>query len=432
MMKRIEISEMENHIGEKVIIPCWMQGIRMQKSIAFINIRDGWTMGQAVVYEPTPLNRLKELAPGQAVELLGNIVSNGESFYGHELSVEGIRFEGDKDRYSEIAISKKDLHHSASYALDHGVILLRRPDRRFVLRLSFLLTRLFREYLDKDGFTEIHTPKINKGTMEGGSALFSLDYFGEKAFLAQSPQLHKQIMVGVFQRVYETGPVFRAEKHATSRHLNEYTSLDVEMGFIHSHRDLMAYLSRLLKFMLLRAYEISQEWEERMPVPWPVIPGNIPILDFDKAKELCREGDVPAGEKDLSPAEEKYLGEWALKERNSDFIFIEGYPLSARPFYTMPDEDNLEKTMSFDLLFRGQELITGGKRLHKVSDYEKVMKYKGLQKDALLPYLEAFEAGMPPHGGFAIGLERLVQSLMMFDNIRQATAFPRDCKRLQP
>lgn len=431
-MKRIEISEMKHHIGEKVIIPCWMQGIRMQKSIAFINIRDGWSMGQAVVYNPAPLARLKELAPGQAVEFLGNIVSSKESSYGHELSIEGIRFEGDKDRYSEIALSKKDLHHNASFALDHAVTLLRRPERRFVLRLSSLLTQLFREYLNKDGFTEIHTPRINRGTMEGGSALFSLDYFGEQAFLAQSPQLHKQIMVGVFQRVYETGPVFRAEKHATSRHLNEYTSLDVEMGFIHSHRDLIYYLSKLLKFMLVRAYELSQEWEERMPVPWPVIPEDIPILDFEKAKELCREEDVPAGEKDLSPAEEKYLGEWALKERNSDFLFIEGYPLSARPFYTMPDEDDLQKSMSFDLLFRGQELITGGKRLHKVSDYEKVMEQKGLVKEAFQTYLEAFEAGMPPHGGFAIGLERLVQSLMMFENIRQATAFPRDCKRLSP
>lgn len=431
-MKRIEIAQMEKHIGERVIIPCWMQGIRRQKNIAFISMRDGWSTGQALAESETLLSRLDELAPGHAVELLGQIVSSEQSRYGHELMVEAIRFEGDKTRSSEIDLSKKESRHSPSFELDHAVTLLRRPDRRVVLRLSSLLVRLFRQYLDKDGFTEIHTPKIHKGSMEGGRSLFSLDYFGEMAFLAQSPQLHKQIMVGIFQNVYETGPVFRAEKHATSRHLNEYTSLDVEMGFIHSHRDLMDYLSRLLRFMIQRSYEVLQEWPERMPLPWPMIPENIPIMDFDHARELCREAGIPAGEKDLSPAEEKYLGEWALKERASDFIFIEGYPMAVRPFYTMPDDDNPQKSMSFDLLFRGQELITGGKRLHRVTDYEKVMKEQGLNPEDFSHYLEAFEAGMPPHGGFAIGLERLVQSLLMLENIRQATGFPRDCKRLHP
>ena len=423
---------MKYQIGERVIIPCWMQGIRRQKSIAFISMRDGWSQGQAVVFTKALLSRLDELAAGHGVELLGTVRESGQSRYGHELEVEAIRFEGDRNRFSEIDLSKKEISHSSSFELDHAVTLLRRPERRFVLRLSSLLTTLFREYLNKEGFTEVHTPKINRGSMEGGSSLFELDYFGERAFLAQSPQLHKQIMVGIFQNVYETGPVFRAEKHATSRHLNEYTSLDVEMGFIHSHRDLMSFLNRLLPFMMNRAREKMQEWPEKIPLPWPALPESIPILDFKQARKLCAEKGISGGEKDLSPAEEKYLGQWVLKERNSDFVFIEGYPMAVRPFYTMADEDDTQKSMSFDLLFRGQELITGGQRLHRVSDYEKVMGDKGLNREDFGPYLEAFEAGMPPHGGFAIGLERLVQSLMTMENIRQATAFPRDCKRLQP
>jgi len=423
---------MENHITERVIVPCWMQGIRRQKSIAFISLRDGWSMGQAVVESDDLLNRLDSLAPGHAVELLGTIVASEQSVYGHELLVEAIRFEGDHERSSDIDLAKKELHHSPSFELDHAVTLLRRPERRFVLRLSSLLTSLFRQYLDKEGFTEIHTPKLNRGSMEGGSSLFSLDYFGERAFLAQSPQLHKQIMVGVFQKVYETGPVFRAEKHATSRHLNEYTSLDVEMGFIESHRELMQYLTRLLRFMINRAYEIQQDWPERMPVPWTMVPENIPVLDFEEAKRLCLEAEIVPGVKDLSPAEEQYLSDWAQREKHSDFLFVEGYPMAARPFYTLPDEDQSQRSQSFDLLFRGQELVTGGRRLHRVSDYEKVLADKGLNREDFSAYLEAFEAGMPPHGGFAIGLERLVQSLMGLENIRQATAFPRDGKRLAP
>jgi nondiscriminating aspartyl-tRNA synthetase len=316
--------------------------------------------------------------------------------------------------------------------------MLRRPEIRFRHRVSSLLQRLFREFLDADGFTEIRSPKITAGGTEGGSDVFALDYFGRPAALAQSPQLYKQMMVGVFQKVYETAPVFRAERHATVRHLNEYISLDVEMGFIRDHRDVMDLLERLLKFMLGRCRELVMDWPERFAVPWPMVPVPVPRIPFTRAKEILADistdgtsGDAPADD-DLSPEDERTLGEYAKREYGSDLLFIEGYPLSRRPFYTHPDPDEPGSSRSFDLLFRGQELVTGGQRFHRPTDYRRALEGRGWDGDALTGYLEAFEGGLPPHSGFAIGLERLVQTILLLPNIRQTSLFPRDRHRMQP
>ncbi|MEO8609267.1 MAG: aspartate--tRNA(Asn) ligase, partial [Chloroflexota bacterium] len=284
------------------------------------------------------------------------------------------------------------------------------------------------------GFTEIQTPKIVGAATESGANVFALDYFGTPAYLAQSPQFYKQMMVGVFERVYEVGPVFRAEPHATTRHLSEYVSLDMEMGFIDSHRDVMQMLTCVVRGMADSVREEAATSLALLKIDLPAVPETIPVIHFSEALEMIyREtGEDGRHEPDLAPAHERWLGEWALREYGSDFLFVEGYPMVKRPFYTHPDKARPAYSNSFDLIFRGVELVTGGQRLHLYADYLAALEKRGLSAESMSGYLEAFRYGMPPHGGFAIGLERWVSRLAELPNVREAALFPRDLTRLTP
>ena len=241
-------------------------------------------------------------------------------------------------------------------------------------------------------------------------------------------------MVGVFERVFEVGPVFRAEPHETARHINEYVSLDVEFGFIQNHLTVMALLRDVLAGILETLRRDYSAELEVLHAQLPVIPAEIPSIHFSDAQELIyqRHGADVRGEPDLSPQDERWLGEWAREEFGSDFLFVTGYPMRKRPFYTHPDPERPEFSNSFDLIFRGTELVTGGQRLHRYDDYIAALEKAGLPIEPFERYLEAFRFGMPPHGGFAIGLERLLMQLTGVPNIRLATTFPRDLKRLTP
>jgi nondiscriminating aspartyl-tRNA synthetase len=287
--------------------------------------------------------------------------------------------------------------------------------------------------LQAEHFTEVFTPKLVATATEGGANVFGVDYFGSTAYLAQSPQLYKQILVGVFERVFEVGPVFRAEPHDTPRHLNQYTSLDVELGFIVDHRDVMALVERVIGGMLANVAESTDELE-LLRIQLPILDGQIPVIDFTEALALIQSatGEDVAGELDLAPAHERWLGDWALDEHASEFLFVSGFPLYKRPFYTHPDPDRPGQTNSFDLLFRGLELVTGGQRLHRHADYLEALAQRGMDPAGFEGYLEAFEHGMPPHGGFALGLERWVARLVGAANVRETTLFPRDLHRLIP
>ena len=283
----------------------------------------------------------------------------------------------------------------------------------------------FRTTLDASGFTEIHTPKVVASATESGANVFPIDWFGDRAFLAQSPQFYKQIMVGVFEHVYEIGPVFRAEPHDTARHLAQYLSLDAEMGFIGDHTDVMATLRDVLAGMTASIAERAGASLELLSLQLPDVPTEIPAIDFVEAQHMIEAdaGESVVGEPDLAPAHERWLGEWALREHGSEFVFVVGYPMVKRPFYTHPDPNRPEASKSFDLLFRGLELVTGGQRLHLYDDY-----LAALHGQDLAPfegYLEAFRHGMPPHGGFAIGLERWIARLTHATNVREVTLFPR-------
>ncbi|HEU5089678.1 MAG TPA: aspartate--tRNA(Asn) ligase, partial [Roseiflexaceae bacterium] len=269
--------------------------------------------------------------------------------------------------------------------------------------------------------------------------VFKLDYFGRPAYLAQSPQFYKQIMVGVFERVFEVGPVFRAEPHDTPRHLNEYVSMDVEFGFIKDHTTVMAMLREVLAGMLGAIHEQAADalailGTKAGPLALPVVPASIPAVHFTDAQEIVlrESGEDARGEPDLAPAHERILGEWARREHNSDFLFVWGYPMVKRPFYTYVDPERPAYSYSFDLLFRGLELVTGGQRLHRYEDYLAALEARGLPAEPFEGYLQAFKYGMPPHGGFAIGLERWVARLVEAPNVRETALFPRDINRLSP
>jgi nondiscriminating aspartyl-tRNA synthetase len=332
-----------------------------------------------------------------------------------------------------IELKRKTLKEQLPTILDHAPVAHRHPRQQAIFRLQAATLAGFRRALSAEGFIEIQTPKLVGGATETGATVFEVGYFGQTAYLAQSPQLYKQMMVGVFERVFETGPVFRAEPSETARHLAEYVSLDAEVGFISSHRDVMAF-ARTAVAGMAEAVGREERAIELLGVTVPVVPEEIPIIHFHEAQGLIERetGRPTVGEPDLAPADERFLGEWALREHGSEFLFVEGCPMIKRPFYTHPEPGREEFSASFDLIFRGLELITGGQRLHRYEDYLAALEARGMAPEPLDGYLQAFKYGMPPHGGFAIGLERWVARLTEAQNIRETTLFPRDINRLTP
>jgi nondiscriminating aspartyl-tRNA synthetase len=419
-VQRTLSSELPTRIGETVTIAGWVHRVRQLKSVSFLIVRDRTGLAQAVL-PPSPV----ELTEESVVEVSGTVVANAAAPSGVELSSTKVRV------VSAASPPPFDLFRPALTAtlptmLDHAGVALRHPRRQSVFRAGAALVRGFRSTLDGLGFVEVHTPKLVASATESGANVFALDYFGRPAYLAQSPQFYKQLMVGVFERVYEVGPVFRAEPHDTTRHLAQYTSLDAEMGFITDHRDVMRMLRETLAGMLGALPESTVEV--------PVVPASIPVIHFSEAQEMVGKalGEDLSDEPDLAPAHERWLGEWAIRKHRSDFLFVEGYPMAKRPFYTHPDPARPAYSNGFDLLFRGIELVTGGQRLHRYEEYVAALAARGESTEPYESYLDVFRHGMPPHGGFAIGLERFLMRLTGAANVREVTLFPRDLNRLTP
>ena len=435
-MKRIHTIEVASHVGERVRIAGWLHSLRQMGGINFLVVRDGWGTVQAVAETEAELSSLLEHAGGleSVLSVEGLVVNMPQAPGGvelHDLQIEVITPVTDT---TPVSLNKRKITANLSTLLDHAVVTNRHLERRAILRLSAGVMSAFRSILTARDFTEIQTPKIVASATESGANVFKLDYFGRDAYLAQSPQFYKQIMVGVFERVFEVGPVFRAEPHDTTRHINEYVSLDVEFGFIENHFTVMA----LLRDVIAHIFEtLSKEYASELKVlhlQAPVVPATIPHIHFAEAQELIfnRYATDVRGEPDLSPQDERCLGEWAQLEYGSDFLFVTGYPMRKRPFYTHPEPERPEFSNSFDLLFRGTELVTGGQRLHLYQDYLAALETAHLPIEPFETYLEAFRYGMPPHGGFAIGLERLLMQLTGAPNVRLTTLFPRDLTRLTP
>ncbi len=435
-MQRIGTLEVSAFVGERVLVKGWLQSLRQMGGINFMVVRDGWGTLQEVAETPAEIAPLVESAAGveSVIAIEGDVVEMPQAPGGIELHNLRIEVVSPVTEALPVSLNKRKIAANLTTLLDHAVITHRNPERRAMLRLGAGVMAGFRAVLMARDFTEIQTPKIVAAATESGANVFKLDYFGRSAFLAQSPQFYKQIMVGVFERVFEVGPVFRAEPHDTTRHINEYVSLDAEFGFIENHFTVMALLRDVMEGIIAHLKERYAAELGLLRVVMPVVPEQIPHIHFSEAQELIlqRHGVDVRGEPDLSPQDERWLGEWAKQEFGSDFLFVTGYPMRKRPFYTYPDPERPEYSNSFDLLFRGTELVTGGQRLHLYADYLAALEKAHLPVEPFETYLEAFRYGMPPEGGFAIGMERLLMQLTGIPNVRLATTFPRDLNRLTP
>ena len=435
-MERIRTVEVGEHVGERVRVAGWLHSLRRLGGVNFLVVRDGWGIVQVVTESEAELGPLQDgvLGVESIVAVEGVVVSEAQAPGGVELHQPRIDVITPVTEVPPVPLNKRKITANIGTLLDHAVVTNRHPARRAVLRLGAGVMAGFRSTLIERGFTEIQTPKIVAAATESGANVFKLDYFGRPAFLAQSPQFYKQAMVGVFERVFEVGPVFRAEPHDTTRHINEYVSLDAEFGFIENHFTVMALLRDVIAGILTTLHEQDAAELKILQVKMPEVPEEIPHMFFPEAQELIykRYKTDVRGEPDLSPQDERWLGEWARQEFGSDFLFVTGYPMRKRPFYTHPDPEHPEYSNSFDLLFRGTELVTGGQRLHLYSDYIAALERAHLPIEPFEAYLEAFKYGMPPHGGFAIGLERLLMQLTGMNNIKLTTTFPRDLTRVTP
>ena len=434
-MERIYTTQIGEHVGERVRLAGWLHALRRMGGINFLVLRDVRGTAQIVVDTPEALAALEGLLPETVLAVEGIASAEPQAPGGFELHGPVFEILSPVRDALPFPLNKPEVKAGLPVFLDHAVIGLRHPTKRALFRLSAGVMAGFRQTLSSLGFTEIQTPKLVASATESGANVFAVDYFGQRAFLAQSPQFYKQIMVGVFERVFEVAPVFRAEPHDTIRHINEYVSLDVEMGFIRNHLDVMAILTAVIHGILAHLQTAHGPELAALAVKMPAAPEQFPAIYFPEAQELIlkRWGEDCRGEPDLAPQHERWLGEWAREEFGSDFLFVTGYPMAKRPFYTHPNPADPNYSNSFDLLFRGTELVTGGQRLHLYQDYLDAVAAKGYTD--LRPfetYFETFKLGMPPHGGFAIGLERFIMQLLGLENVRLATLFPRDLTRLTP
>ena len=429
----VEAEQLQQYMGSKVQLHGMIYKIRKMSDFAFVLIRTRRAVVQCVYSSEFSNFALETLREESAVRITANVIAEKRSRTGYELQMLAVEVLSEPEELSPIVINNKKVDTSIENLLNYRPITLRNEKERAVFKLQEGICRAIREYLYENRFTEIHSPKLVAEGAEGGANIFKLDYFGKQAYLAQSPQFYKQMMVGVFERVFEIAPVFRAEKHDTARHLNEYTSVDFEMGFIESFEDIMQMETGMLKHMVsVLNGQYGQELD-LLAVQLPVIT-EIPAVKFSEAKEMLAKAyhreikDMH----DFEPEEEKLLCELVKKQTGSEFVFVTHYPSTKRPFYAMESKENPAETLSFDLLFRGLEVTTGGQRIHNYTEQVAKMEARGMNVEAFESYLMMHKAGMPPHGGLGLGLERLTSKLLQQENVRFSTLFPRDINRLTP
>ncbi|MEX2534303.1 MAG: aspartate--tRNA(Asn) ligase [Trueperaceae bacterium] len=420
-----QISQLRERLDAEVVVQGWVHNRRDLGGIQFLVLRDRSGLVQCV-FKATELPLFES-----CVRVTGRVVENAKAPSGLEVQADSLEVISEATAPPPVEIPKEEWHANPETLLQYRHVTVRGVKAQATLKVQAELVRAFRSFLDDRGFTEIFTPKLVAAGAEGGANQFEVDYYGKRAFLAQSPQLYKQIMVAVFERVYEVAPVYRAEQSHTTRHLSEYLSMDVEFGFIEDDGDVMALQEELVKAMMEGVRNRCASQLATLGASAPDTSAPIPRIPLLEARELVREryGHMTGG-KDLDPEAERLVGRWAKEEHGSDFVFVTHYPQAARPFYTYPTEDGL--TRGLDLLFRGVEISSGGQRIHRYERLLQELDKRGMNPESFTGYLEVFRHGMPPHGGFAIGAERLTALLLGIPNVRFARAFPRDGSRLQP
>lgn len=424
---------LETPEGTEVKLEGAVHIIRDMGEVAFVILRKSEGLVQCVYEEGSVDFPLKDLKEESAVAVTGTVKKEDRAPGGVEVRLQTITVLSEPTEPMPLAVNKWKMNTSLEAMLNMRPIALRNVRERAKFRIQEGVVRAFRDFLHSQGFTEIHTPKIGAKGAEGGANIFKLEYFHRPAVLAQSPQFYKQMLVGVFDRVFEVGPVFRAEKHNTKRHLNEYTSLDFEMGYIDGFEDIMAMETGFLQYTMKL---LERDYAKELKMLGVTLPNveQIPAVRFDEAKQKVAEKyhRQIRNPYDLEPEEEALIGQYYKEECGADFVFVTHYPSKKRPFYAMDDPTDPTYTLSFDLLYHGLEITTGGQRIH---DYQMLLdkiEKRGMTIEGMEQYLAVFKYGMPPHGGLGIGLERLTMKLIGEDNVRETTLFPRDLSRLEP
>lgn len=434
-MKKIEGSPLAyfdaptgaDRIGEQVTVDACVHKIRKMSEFAFVILRTGRYTFQTLWNEGCK-DSLDGIREGMFVEVSGTIQPQERAPFGYEIVLSSIKALADAAEEYPLKVSKKRIGATLEINLDNRSVALRNPSERAVFQISQGIADGFREFMKANFFTEVHTPKIVSSGAEGGANLFPLEYFDRQAYLAQSPQFYKQTGVAIFDRVFEIAPVYRAEKHNTSRHLNEYIGLDFEMGYIHDMYDVMNMEIGMLSYVL-------EKLKENYGYELALLEKELPVLEGVGSVTFMEAMDIlgySRPKSDLDPEDEVRLCQWAKEETGSDFLFVTHFPSAKRPFYAMDDCEDAKFALSFDLLCRGLEVTTGGQRIHNYDEQvEKLARYQ-IEPEELESYLKIHKYGMPPHGGAGIGLERLVMTFLSLQNVRMASLFPRDVTRLEP
>ena len=431
-MEKITYIEKEEE-NKKTCIHGFVYKIRKMSGFAFVIVQTRKELIQCIYLKEEANFELESLCENACVRLYGTYVACEQSKTGFDFHIHSAHVLSRPTEEMPVVMNNKEIQAGLETILDYRPLTLRNEKTRAIFRIQEGVVRGFRHFLYQQQFTEIHSPKLVSAGAEGGANIFSLNYFGKQAYLAQSPQFYKQMMVGVYERVFEIGPIFRAEKHDTNRHLNEYTGVDFEMGYVSDIKELMSMEIGMIKSGLDMLENEYQYELQLLNVKFPEM-DEIPVIPFREAKQIVSEYAKQAikDEFDFEPEEERLLCEYVKKNYQSDFVFVTQYPSKKRPFYAMDCKENKEKTESFDLLFRGIEVTTGGLRIHKYQEQIEKMERKGLNPEDFNEYLMMHRHGMPPHGGLGMGLERFVMKLLKFPNVRYTSLFPRDVHRLNP
>jgi len=439
-MERILNKETVKYVNKKVMVSGWVNVRRDHGKIIFLDLRDRSGILQVVFTEESKDYKKAEIIkPEYVVSITGKVAKRPLKMVNKNIETGKVELQGQTlEILSEaetlpIEVNDKNIELQLDTLLDNRPLTIRTERNRKIFKVFETVLKAYAEKMRDLGFTEIKTPKILGAATEGGANFFTLDYFGRKAFLAQSPQFYKQIMVGAFERVFEIDPVFRAEKHFTTRHMNEYISLDAEIGFIKSFEDITNTLTEVIRYIFDEFKKRNAEEMKFFKLDVPKVPKRIPMIKLKDVKKIIGEkyNYKISDDTDIDPQGERLAGEYAKEKYNSDFIFLTHYPKNFRPFYTMPSKDGVE-TEGFDLLFKGLEIATGSQRIHQYKDLVESIKRHKLNPEDFSFYLQTFKYGMPPHGGWGMGLERIVYKILNLSNVKEACLFPRDVRRIIP
>lgn len=433
MKNRIYINELKEKVGEEVTIAGWMHRFRNLGKVAFVLLRDKTGMVQCVL-DGERIDVVKDLQVESVLKITGKAVATpkGDAV---EIQATNIEVLSPVKDMIPVEINKDDIDAHMETVIDHRPVTLRHPKQQAIFKIQHAIVDAYREYMRNAGFTEVFFPILTGASSEGGAEFFEVLYYDRKAALSQSAQLYKQITMGVFEGVYGLSYSFRAEKYATTRHLTEFNQFEFEMGFIDSMHDVMDHNEAVIRHIVKRIQETREKELSILGATLPLLGEKFPRITLKEALEHYRdEGGVDeTSEPDLSPAGEKWLSQvWAPKHHGTNFVFVTHYPESKRPFYTMVSKDDPKLTESFDLIGNGSEITTGGQRINEYEMQVERIKAKGLNPDDFEGYLEMHKFGIPPEGGFGMGLQRLTMNLLGIGNIKEATIFPRDVQRLTP